>query len=245
MTEQTTHPAPASASSAVAPEDLLVPSGMRNEWLVANTIAFTIAGGLGGGVLRAIIGPYFNTDVSAWEQGAIQAAGSAAGGAIFGLIVGAAQWLVLRRAIRAAWWAPATALGFVLAGALGGLISGGSTSNIGPKEGPLPLLVSLLLLPVILASVSFFQWLILRTQADEAAPWLLINLAGLFVGGMVGLFVSKLFFGLAEPLLGFTGWPSARALLVVGLVSGPVYAALTWAFLSQLPRRGAARGATT
>jgi hypothetical protein len=62
---------------------------------------------------------------------------------------------------------------------------------------------------------------------------------------MVGLFVSKLFFGLAEPLLGFTGWPSARALLVVGVAAGPVYAALTWAFLTQLPHRGAVRGATT
>lgn len=56
------------------------------------------------------------------EGGLVQ---EAVAGLLLGLSVGAMQWLALRRRIAgAAWWIPATAGGFILAGIVGGALRG-------------------------------------------------------------------------------------------------------------------------
>ena len=214
---------------------LVFETSLKQSWIVANFVAFTIGGALGGGVLRALIEPWFGADVSALEAGRIQAVGSGASAALFWILAGVAQWLVLRRAIRADWWIPVTALGWILAGILMGFGSGGSTSTIGPAAGPLPLPVVLLGFPPLLTLlIGAGQWLILRREADGAAAWLLVNVGALLTAGMVGLAIAKLL-----PWVAGTNYPSAQALAVVGAVSGPLYGWLTWQFLAQLRRRAA------
>ena len=206
-------------------------------WVVANFVAFTIGGLVGGGILRGIIGPWFGSDVSALEAARIQATGSGASTAIFWTLAGTAQWLVLRRAIRAAWWMPVTAVGATICGVIGGFSSGGGTSHIGPVEGPVPLSLALLALPpLFVLLLGGGQWLILRREAENAGWWPVVNAAALGAAGFLGLSIAKL----APPIAG-TQYPSARALLIVGAVSGPVYAWLSWQFLAQLRRRPSAR----
>ena len=59
---------------------------------------------------------------------------------------------------------PATCLGWVLAAALGGFNSGGSTSTIGPDAGPLPPLLAIL---VTLLAVLFIKEVPLRTSVKR------------------------------------------------------------------------------
>src|SRR5262245_9708506 len=92
-------------------EPLVFGSHLMRPWVVANFVAFTLGFGVGGGVLDSIVRPHFGTDVSAWEAARIQATGSGMGAVIEASIIAVAQWLVLRRAIRAGWWIPATIAG--------------------------------------------------------------------------------------------------------------------------------------
>jgi len=221
-----------STSEAGKPDLLFGPQLLR-PWLIANFAAFTIGGLIGGGVLRAIVGPWFGSDVSAMEAARIQATGAATSATIFWTLAGAAQWLVLRRAIRAAWWMPATVAGWAVAGVLLGFSSGGSTSTIGPVDGPIPLPVALLVLPpLFLLLVGGGQWLILRRETVAAGMWPLASVGALLFAGLIGVSVAKML-----PWIAGTQYPSAQALLVVGAVSGPIYAWLTWQFLAQLRRR--------
>jgi len=202
-------------------------------WIVANSVAFTIGGLVGGGALRAIIGPWFGSDVSALEAARIQATGAGLSAAIFWTLAGTAQWLVLRRAIRAASWLPATVLGWILAGVLMGFSSGGSTSTIGPDEAPVPLVVTLsVVVPLIVLLIGGGQWLILRRAATSADLWPLVDAGALVAAGFLGLTVAKLL-----PWIAGTRYPSGQALAVVGFVSGPLYGWITWQFLAHLSRR--------
>src|SRR5262245_40863035 len=204
-------------------------SNLRGPWLVASFVGFAIGATVWGGVLRAIDGPYYGSNVSVMEAARIQAIGSGVTGIAFGLVIGTSQWYVLRRAIRADWWIPATCVGFALGGAISGFSSGGSTSTIGPDEGPLPPPLGLLTIPLVIAVFGFGQWLILRRQVQGAGWWPLVNAVALGAGFGIGLV-----FAMVLPWLEGTDFPSAKALVFVGLAGGPVYAGLTWLFLSQL-----------
>jgi hypothetical protein len=208
-------------------------SDLRRPWLVANFLAFGLGGGLAGGMLRFLQQPYYESGVSAIEAGYIQASSLGVSAAIFGALVGTAQWLVLRRTLRAGWWAPATCLGWGLSGVVMGFNAGGSVSSIGPDAGPVPPLLALVVIPpllvVLLGSV---QWLLLRREFDGARWWPLINVAGLIAGLFMGFVAAK-----SVPWLAPTDFPSAQALGLVGAVAGPLYGAVTWPLLTQLRRR--------
>jgi len=207
-----------------------VGSNLFRPWLLAHVVAFTIGGVLGGAVLRALEQPYYDRLSSALEAGLIQAGSLAASMAIFGSIVGTAQWLVLRRTLAAAWWAPATCLGWGMGGILMGFTAGGSVSSIGPDEGPIPpLLTTLVVPPLVVLLLGVVQWLILRREFEGAGWWPIVNVTGLFLGLSAGFVVAKV-----VPWLTPTQFPSAQALGLVSAVGGPIYAVITWQFLTEL-----------
>jgi hypothetical protein len=95
-----------------------------------------------------------------------------------------------------------------------------------------PLLSLFVITPVIILLPGAGQWLVLRRDCARAGWWPLVNIGAFFGAGVVGLTVAKLL-----PWVAGTHYPSAQALAVVGLVSGPIYAWLTWQYLAQLRRR--------
>jgi hypothetical protein len=217
--------------------DLVFDAALMRPWIVANLVGFTIGGALAGGVLRALIGPYFGTaDMPVMEAARLQAIGSGLSAGILGLVVGAAQWLVLRQAIRAGWWLPATAAGWGAAGVLVGFSAGGSTSAVGPVVGPVNPLVSLLVVPPLIALLTGGgQWLVLRRDLAAVSWWPVVGF-GVFLAAMFGgLTVAKLL-----PAIAGTQYPAARSGGVASVVAGPVYGYLSWQYLTQLRR--SARG---
>jgi hypothetical protein len=202
-------------------------------WLVVNFLGFTIGAAAWGGLLRALEQPYYGADVSALEAARIQAISNGASTLLFGTVLGVAQWLILRRVIRAAWWVPASGLGFGLFGIVSAFNAGGSVSTIGPAAGPVPPLLSLLVIPpLVVILLSAGEWLILRRECEGAGWWPLVNVGALAAGLFLGFVVS-----MTLPWFASTDYPSARALAVVGAVAGPVYGYLTWLFLAQRRRR--------
>jgi hypothetical protein len=202
-------------------------------WLVANLVACAIGLAIWGGVVRALNEPYYGSDVSAIEAARLQAAASALGAFGLSVALGTAQWLVLRRAIRAGWWLPATCLGFTLAFTLVAFNAGGSVSTIGPRQGPVPPLLSIFVItPLAILLPGAGQWLVLRRDCTRVNWWPLVNIGAFFAAGGAGLIVAKML-----PFIAGTHYPSAQALAVAGLVAGPIYGWLTWQFLAQLRRR--------
>jgi len=199
-------------------------------WLLAHFVAFIVGGALGGGVLRALGQPYYGRMISAVDAGVVQAVNAAASWAIFGAIIGTAQWLVLRRSLRADWWVPATALSWGLAGIVTGFTAGGSISTIGPAEGPIPPLVAVLVVPpLVVLLLGLGPWIILRRQFSGAGWWPIVNIAGILLGFAVGLVAAKL-----VPWLTPTQFPSAQAFALMGAVAGPIYGLVTWQVLAEL-----------
>jgi hypothetical protein len=219
-------------------EDRIGDSALRLPWLVANFLAFTVGGALAGGALRFLEQPYYESDVSTLEAAYIQATSLGLSEVIFGALLGTAQWLVLRRVLMAGWWVPATCLGWAIAGTIGGFLAGGSVSTIGPDDGPVPPIVAVLVgYPLIAVILGGFQWLVLRRTVDGAGWWPIGNLAGLLVGYAVGFAVVMSIFVNAVHLLAPTDFPSATVFMLVGVVAGILYGAVTWSALAQLQPR--------
>lgn len=222
-------------------EHRIVWSDLQRTWLVANLLALGMGGGLAGAALRFLEQPYYESDVSAIEAAFIQASSVGVAGLIFGAFVGTAQWLVVRRTMPAAGWAPATCLGWGLGGAIMGFNSGGSVSTIGPDVGPVPPVLALVVIPpLIVVLLGFVQWRLLRREFDATGWWPFVNVGGVIAGLFVGFGAAKV-----VPWLAPTDFPSAQALGLVGAVAGIVYGAATWPFLAQLRLRATEPVATT
>lgn len=102
------------------------------------------------------------------------------GNLLFGLAVGAMQWLALRRRIVGArWWIPATAVGFFLAGLVGGALE-----DIGSAAGGFVVSFGLG------AAAGTLQWLILRRQVRRAGWWVLASTILVFAGLIAGLLIA-------------------------------------------------------
>lgn len=223
------------ASEEQEAERLAFGSDAMRAWFLANCVAFAIGAAAAGGVLRALGQPYYATVDSVMEAARIQTIIVSAGAATFGLVIGIAQWLALRRFLRAGWWAPLTLLGWALAGAVTGFNSGGSLSTIEP-DSPLipPLLYTPLALILVVLILGVGQGQILGRLAEAAAWWPVVNFASLVAGLVAGFAIAQM-----APWLAPTDFPSAGALLVVGAVAGPVYGMLTGVFLAELRLRAA------
>jgi drug/metabolite transporter superfamily protein YnfA len=102
-------------------------------------------------------------------------------GVVFGAVGGLAQWLVLRRQIpEVGLWAPASALGFVIAAGIVAIVASmdqqvASNSNI-----------FFLFAAVYGVTGGFLQWLILRRQGVAVGWWLAANLLGSLLGIALG-----------------------------------------------------------
>ena len=221
----------------MSPEERVFGSELRRPWLLANFVAFTVGGALAGGVLRSIGEPYYGSSISAIDAGLVQASSLGAAEAIFGLVLGTAQWLVLRRVLRSAWWIPATCVGFGVAGAMGGFMSGGSVSTIGPAQGPVPPILALL----VGHPISFFvllgpQWLILRRKVEYAVLWPIVHLFGFLAAFGLGLAVVRSVV-VSVGWLAPTDFPSGKSWVLIGAAGALVYGVFTWSVLGDFRPR--------
>jgi hypothetical protein len=212
--------------------------------VLVNLVGFTVGGAIGGAVLRARLQPYFEVVTSGAEAARIVAVNTGVGMTIWGALVGTAQWLALRRSLRAGWWLPATCLGWALSGIITGALSGvtgGWDSVVGPDVGPLGVVVAAVAGCILIGlAPGTLQWLVLRQQVGRAGWWPLASVGGFAVGFGGGFAVVR--WGLVEVVawLRPEDFPSAKALVLVGAVTGVLYGVVTWPVLARLLRRAAA-----
>jgi len=231
------------------PRDGSRPPRLRRRWIALNVVGFTVAGATFGAVQRVRMQPYDELVTSGAEAARILAVSTGLGLAIFGAVVGGWQWLALRAELRAAWWMPATCLGWAAGGVAAGALSGvtaGAESDIGPDRGELGFALAVVGSCALLGlGAGLLQWLILRRQADRAYRWPLASLAGLVVGFGVGLVVVRLALVDVVHLLRPEDFPSAKALVLLGAVCGICYALVTWPILAALRHQVPPLPATT
>jgi hypothetical protein len=213
-------------------------------WLVANVVGFTLGGAIGGGLSATGQRPYSGVVTSAAEGASILAINAGIALGIFGALVGAAQWVALRGAIRqAGWWAPVTTLGWaaggVIAGALSGAI-GGAVTTVGADQGVAGFLLAA---AVGILAIGFLpslaQWPILRRRVRGAGWWILVRGASGLLGFSVGFALVRL--GLTEAVHMFQpeDFPSAKSWSVAGVIAGALYGALSGTILVRLLRPSA------
>lgn len=119
---------------------------------------------------------------------------------------------------------------------------------VGPDVGVLGVVVAAVAGCILIGLVpSTAQWLVLRRQVDRAGWWPVAGLGGFAVGFGGGFAVAR--WGMVNVVhwLRPEDFPSAKALVLVGAVTGTLYAAVTWPALARLLRRAApaAGGART
>src|SRR5215470_15292061 len=155
-------------------------------WVLANVIAFTAPGALGGGLIRSLQQPYYTVVSSMGEAVKIETWTGGLTWTIFGVFVGAVQWWVIRRHRVASLWLPATVVGWALTGlgvgALSG-VAGGSVSTIGPATVPPWVSIAAAACGVLVGLLpGTAQWLLLRRHVESATWWPGLTLVGLAAG---------------------------------------------------------------
>jgi hypothetical protein len=209
-------------------------------WVLANVVAFTAAGAIGGTLLRSWQQPYYEHVPSMGQAVVVELWTVGLTWTIFGLFVGAAQWWVIRRNIAASWWLPATVVGWMLSGIGVGVLSGiagGSMSEIGPTSVPAWLsLTSFAGFALVGLLPGTFQWLTQRRHIESVTWWPVCTLVGLAVGFGAGLVVARGFVSVIPVFLD-TDFPSGKVLTMVGAVAGAVYASVTGQVLAKAVRR--------
>jgi len=96
---------------------------------------------------------------------------------IGGVVIGIAQWLILRRITKgASWWALVSLLGWTIGGAINAVVMGAVGGSIMGR--------------IVGFSMSGFvigitQWLILRRLTRRAGWWILTNIVSWVIGGLV------------------------------------------------------------
>jgi hypothetical protein len=200
-------------------------------WIGVNLLGFAAAGAAFGAVQRARNQQYFEVVTSALAAARIGAVTTGESLALFGVLVGSAQWLVLRRTPGGRWWIPATAVGWSATGVAVGTISGltfGSISTIGPDRSPAVMAAGAIGGALLVSCLpSGGQWIVLRRYTARANHWPLINLAGLISGLVVAGTVVRWALVDVVPWLTPYDFPSAKALVCVGAVTGLIYGAVT------------------
>lgn len=210
---------------------------LSRDWIAANAIGEML--GLGVAALIAIAVAQTHTLPPAEEILLVTAAFLAIG-AYEGTVVGAAQWLVLRRllpSLRAESWIAATVTGAVVAWMLGRLPSAladweSMSGGVGQPAPSLSVVVGLsaaagAALGVILGAA---QWFVLREHVRRAGLWIAAN-ALAWATGMPLIFLAA---GIPGPHASVASI-GALLLVTVGL-AGAVVGAIEAAFLRLLLR---------
>jgi hypothetical protein len=212
-------------------------TGLGRQWFLANLVGFAVGGGIFGASQARWLRPYFEVVTDPATAARIQALSSGIGVTLFGASVGFAEWLVLRRRVPAAWWAPATMLGFGLAGAGAGALSGllgGTVTGMGPEHGIAGFVAAVIVSTLALGLLpGTLQWMILRRSSRRAGRWPWVTLAALLAGVFGAAVIVRLGLAYVIRWLQPEDFPSAKALTCAGLVIGGVYAVTT---LSSLRR---------
>jgi hypothetical protein len=168
------------------------------QWILANAVGETV--GLGGTLL---IGGLLLLNAQK-TMGVVPAAALAvlAGTFIEGIVVGTAQWLVLRRPLKSIrWivWVLATAIGAFVAWTLGmipstfiftGADTGGAASA--PMSDLMVYALAAVMGFVLGLILGVPQWLVLRRHLPKAGWWVLANAVAWMVGMMI-VFVGTSF----------------------------------------------------
>ncbi|MEW6093421.1 MAG: hypothetical protein AB1531_05580 [Chloroflexota bacterium] len=104
----------------------------------------------------------------------------------FGIVVGLAQWAILRRYVqRSAWWMGVTLLGFLISSPALISLSGG----FGPYIGLLP---SLGMSAALGMALGITQWLVIRRKVSRSAFWIAISLVSWILAGLIGIALAAL-----------------------------------------------------
>ncbi len=133
-------------------------------WVLANTLGFGVGAFLALSVSYALF-PRNSFDVVI----------GVSFGILFGAAGGLAQWLVLRRRItEVSLWAPANALGF--------MIAAGIAASIGQQVASNAIASAFLYAAIFGVAGGLMQWLILRRQGVTVEWWLPASLLGSLLG---------------------------------------------------------------
>jgi hypothetical protein len=210
-------------------------------WVVANALGELIglgAAGAIGAMLASIVGATSETGASLGVAGALIVLGT-----LEGLVVGLAQWLVLRRpfpGMRRRSWMLASAAGAFVAWALGMLPS--TLADVGAAAGEAaPVAISDTMMYALAAAMGavlgsilgFPQWLALRRHARRAIWWVPANAVAWAVG------MPVVFIGASAPPAGGVPGIVMVALLTAGIAGAVVGAThgLVLIWLAQPPDR--------
>ena len=191
-------------------------SGIGRQWMLANTVAYSAALPIFALIAEGFGGP---------EDTMRSNISHVIGLLVAGVIVGVAQWLILRSHFRRTGWVVlANSAGWLL-GFLGGFLVVGP-----PFDFTLGFLVSGLLSSVML-------WPVLKRQGMSGGWWVAANAGGWIVAGAVVLAVV---FALADGLDGAVGSGLVGFLAVVtmiGAVGGLVGGSITGIALQWIVRQ--------
>jgi hypothetical protein len=207
------------------------------DWIAANALGEVL--GLGVAALIAVAVAQAHT-LPPGEELLLVSAAFLAIGAYEGTIVGAAQWLVLRRllpSLRAKDWVGATMAGAVVAWMLGRIPSALADweSVSGGVGQPAPRVATIVLLSAAAGAalgliLGVAQWFVLREHVRHAGMWIAAN-ALAWAAGMPLLFIAAGIPGPHASVLSI----AALLLATVG-VAGAVVGAIEGAFLRLLFR---------
>ena len=158
-------------------------------WVLASSIGVAVSGALAGRL--AASGEDVAITFAPTVADGIRQYGPAttAAMATWGAGLGAMQWIVVRGRLEGgAWWAPTTAAGWGVAGAVIGSLVGALNGRLSAGAHDAGLIgvvitVSLSLLALGLIPATF-QWLILRRSTRSWTWYSLRHLAGLVAGGL-------------------------------------------------------------
>jgi hypothetical protein len=211
-------------------------------WIPANLAGYGLGGALFGAVQASRLRHHFEVTTSAGQAARLLAVTTSTSLVLFGALVGTGQWLALRRHLRAGWWMPATCLGWAVTGLIVGTVSGvafGTVSTIGPRLGVGGTVAAAVTNCIVVGLLpASAQWLILRRRVP-ARRWQLISLVGLALGLVTAFVVVRLGLVLVIPWLRPEDFPSAKASVAVGAVTGLVYGAVTRPVVARVCSGGA------
>ncbi|HYK04108.1 MAG TPA: hypothetical protein VE974_20310 [Thermoanaerobaculia bacterium] len=205
------------------------------DWIAANALGEML--GLGVAALIGVAVAQAHT-LPPGEEILLVSAAFLAIGAYEGAIVGAAQWLVLRRllpSLRAKEWVWATMAGAVVAWMLGRIPSALADweSVSGGVGQPAPSLTTVVLLSAAAgaalgAILGVAQWIVLRRHVPHAGAWIAANVLA-WATGMPLIFVAA---DLPGPHASM--WSIAALLLVTVGLAGAVVGGIEGVFLRRL-----------